>query len=149
MRIRGVNSNYLYSYQPIQNDKVKKEGDFQINNIEKSSKINESNDVYKELSGKYDIRNVTFKELTEITDKLFEAVEITLFEHSLLTLDLSKLPVPDGMDNTYLLNKYSDTHKQDWIAIFEDSAKTCWAHGDINSYSKDMNIVKVLNRLAR
>lgn len=46
--------------------------------------------MYKELSGNYDVRNATFKEVVAISNVLYEAGEIPYKEHSILTFDFGR-----------------------------------------------------------
>ncbi|GKV66484.1 MULTISPECIES: hypothetical protein [unclassified Sporosarcina] len=46
--------------------------------------------LYRELAGKYDVRQATFGEIIELSNALYEAGEISLKEHAVLTFDYDR-----------------------------------------------------------
>ncbi|WP_053954668.1 hypothetical protein [Inediibacterium massiliense] len=140
MRISGV-SNNIYCYK-TNRSKLNCGDKFEVKNM--NMETNNQTDIYGKLKQKYDIRNATFDEVKEIAEKLHEAGEISEFQYANLILDRSRISVPEH-EKKFLIDRYHGG-RQDWIEIYEDQAKTCLSYGDMNSYNKNIDIIKALKK---
>ena len=112
----------------------------------KATKAQEGNDssaVWDELSQKYDIRNATSDEFSDIASQLYEAGQISASEYSSMTFDPSKSPVKKNI----FLTPTNQDGKRDWIAEFEKRAELQLRFGDKLGYSNSNNIIEILKRL--
>jgi len=115
----------------------------------------DSSTVYEELSGKYDIRNATFGEVTEIADALYNAGEITLGELAALTFDYDKATnnikqharMPVSADFSMYKTSANSSGQRDWIAEIGARASTNFKHGNLVGYQINSKIHAILQKL--
>ncbi|MDD4048951.1 MAG: hypothetical protein PHI90_09085 [Clostridia bacterium] len=116
MNISGINS-MTTTYVPRNRQKVSPSF-AQEQSIAKTSSPNTKMDIYKQIAQDYDVRNASFDEFCEITDKLYDKGEISGIEHALVTLDIR--PLQKTYPNCrYYLTKADQNGKRDWIAELE------------------------------
>jgi hypothetical protein len=121
------------------------------------AKIQQANsaNIWEELSSKYDVKKATFEEITEISQALYKAGEISLKEYAVLTFDFERatnylkqnapIPVPINFD----MYETSANHngERDWIAEFEARAKQDFKYGNLIGHQNKIKILTVLQRL--
>lgn len=151
MRITGSN-NQLISYQRtnIKSD-VKQKPEYCSSTQDKSAlepKLNESADIWGELSKKYNIRNASFSEVCDISSKLYEAGQISLKNLGDLTFDINRAiqSITGKPGNGYLTPANQDG-RRDWIAEYEAKSTREFKNGNVREYTQDQELVKVLKRL--
>lgn len=113
-----------------------------------------SPDVYEELSGKYDIRNATFGEVTEIADALYKAGEISLGELAALTFDYDRatnyMKQAAGMPASAEFSMYKSTangsNQRDWIAEIEARASDHFKYGNLVGYQLNSKLLAILQK---
>ncbi|MGG0670067.1 hypothetical protein [Sporosarcina koreensis] len=116
----------------------------------------DSSIVYEELSSRYDVRNATFGELVELSSALYEAGEISLKEHALITFDYEratnylKRNAPGVPSNFNMYETSADSNgRRDWIAEFGARASKNFKFGNLIGYQSNMKAVEILERLSR
>lgn len=109
--------------------------------------VGENANIWAELSEKYDIRNSSFNELCEISAKLYQAGQIYLFDHAMLTFDPNSLAHP-AKAFKYLTTASSDG-KRDWIAEHEARVKRDLENGNTIGYKVNKNVLTILERLQK
>ena len=114
----------------------------------------DSSTVYKDLSRKYDVRNATFEEIVEISNVLYEAGEITLTEHTLITFDYEratnylKRNTPGVPANFNMHETSANSNGQrDWIAEFGARASSHFKYGNLVGYQTNSKIIAILQKL--
>lgn len=117
----------------------------------------DSSTLYKELSGRYDVRNSTFGEIVEMSGALYGAGKISLSEHAALTFDYDRATdnikrhasgYISGDFNLHETFANSDGQR-DWIAEFEARASKNFKFGNLLGYESDKRVLDILNRLSR
>jgi hypothetical protein len=112
---------------------------------------NKKPDIWKELSGKHNIRSATYEEIDDISLQLYERGEISLFQRALITDDLSKIPQPfiqQSLKNNGYLTQTTQDGKRDWIREFEAKAMQQLKFGNVKGYTDYQNIaINILKRL--
>src|SRR5690554_5373818 len=94
-----------------------------------SQQVNSSN-IWRELSNKYDVRNATFEEITEVSKALYDAGEISLKEVAILSFDYEKATrdlIHDATQQGIQISpnfsmyetKANEYGQRDWIKEFE------------------------------
>lgn len=106
---------------------------------------NNSEDIWQKLAKKYNIRNATFDELCDMSKKLYEAGQISLFHHAILTFNPSKSPQP--IKPNRCLTGADDDGKRDWIAEYEARAAKDLKVGNMMGYMVNKDIIRILERL--
>lgn len=115
----------------------------------------DSSTVFEELSGKYDVRNATFGEVVEISNALYEAGEISLKEHAVLTFDYDratnnlKRHSPGYISANFDMYETSanSNGQRDWIAEFGARASKNFKFGNLIGYQSNMKAIDILQRL--
>lgn len=116
----------------------------------------DSSIIYQELSSQYDVKSATFEELIDISTALYDAGEITLAEHALLTFDNGRAAndlkrFAQGVPSDFsLYETTADSYgRRDWLAEFEARASKNFLHGNIIGYQGNQNALSILERLLR
>lgn len=111
--------------------------------------------IYEELSSKYDARKATFDEIIEISNTLYEAGEISLKEHMLMTFDFEratndlKQNAPGVPSSFNMCETSADSNgRRDWIAEFGARASKNFKFGNLIGYQSNMKAVAILQRLS-
>ena len=127
----------------------------QKNNVESTASTEEKKDmehitngnskIWEALGKEYDIRNSSFDELCDMSKRLYEAGQISLFDHATLTFDSSKSPQP--IKPNLFLTEANANGKRDWIAEYEKRAARDLNMGNMMGYRVNKNILAILNRL--
>ncbi|MDI3481574.1 MAG: hypothetical protein PWQ97_1229 [Tepidanaerobacteraceae bacterium] len=112
--------------------------------VETEHKTECSSDIWEELAKEYDIRNASFDELCDISLKLYEAGEISLADHAILTFDPSKSP--QKVKPNIFLTKTNIDGKRDWIAEYEARANMDLKIGNTVGYKNNQHILDILRR---
>lgn len=118
-----------------------------------NQKQKNSSEIWREISGDYDVRNATFDEISEISRKLYEAGEISLKDLSTLTFDRKKLAeyirqnVQTPVKSDFNLTPASNEGKRDWIAEFEARAKQDFKFHNLIGYQSNQAALSILKRL--
>ncbi len=105
----------------------------------------DTSDIWSELSRKYDIRSASFDEMCEISSSLYEAGQITLFEHALFIFDPSKSPMTPDLD--ICLTPAGPDGKRDWISEYEARAAQDFSMGNMQSYKHMQKALDILRKL--
>jgi hypothetical protein len=127
----------------------------QVFNVPKATTPKNSSTVYKELSGKYDVRNATFEEIVEISNGLYEAGEITFKEHIVLIFDYGRATnnikrYAQGYiaaDFDMYETSANSNGQRDWIAEYEARASKDFKYGNLSGYQSKMKVLTLLQRL--
>ncbi|AOT72897.1 hypothetical protein [Geosporobacter ferrireducens] len=121
--------------------------EFSLTEDEKTKKQpdNMNRDAWKELAEKYNIRNASFDELSEISTTLYQSGEISLFEHALLTFDPSKSL--QSIKPNLCLTKANSEEKRDWITEYTTRAERDLKMGNMKGYTNNKQIQKILEHL--
>ena len=101
--------------------------------------------IWKKLAKNHHIRNASFDELCGISLKLYEAGEISLLDHAILTFDSSKSP--QKVRPNIFLTKTNIDGKRDWIAEYEARANMNFKKGNIVGYKNYQRVLDILRRL--
>jgi len=117
--------------------------------------LKNSSTVYEELSGKYDVRNATFGEVTEIADALYKAGEIMLGEVAALTFDYDRatnnLKQHAGMrvsaDFSMYKTSANGNGQRDWIAEIGARASTNFKYGNLVGYQINSKVLAILQKI--
>lgn len=125
--------------------------------VKEDSSLKEKNspEIWEELSRKYNVRKATFEEISEVSLTLYEAGEISLGEHMLLTFDWKRATdylrqhAPMNVPKDFDLSVTAANHngERDWIAEFEARAARDFKHGHLIGHQNNMKIVSILQRL--
>lgn len=111
----------------------------------KAQETSNNSDVWGKLSKEYDIHNASFDELCDMSTRLYQAGQITLFDHAMLTFDPSKSPQP--VKPNLCLTEAKVDGKRDWITEYEARAARDLQMGNMTGYGVNENIVGILDRL--
>lgn len=116
----------------------------------------DTSNIWMNLSEKYDVTNMTFDQLKEISTALHEAGEISLFEHAMLTFDFNrasnsiKQDIPDAPQTfTMYATEANQFNERNWIEEFQQRADKASKHGNLMGHQSHLNIVSILQKLAR
>ena len=101
--------------------------------------------IWNELSQKYDVRNAAIEEIGDISMKLYDAKQISLSDHAILSFDPGKSP--QQIKGTIFLTP-ANSRKRDWIAEYRARAEQALKLGDTQSYSQYKHIGEILERLS-
>lgn len=120
-----------------------------------ATKQKDSSTLYEELSSKYDVRNATFGELTNISQALYAAGEISLIEHATLTFDYErstntlKQHAPTSVSSNFSMYETSanSNGQRDWIAEFGARASKDFQFGNLVGYQTKSKILAILQKL--
>ena len=112
--------------------------------IEQAAHVN--TDIWSELAEEYDIRNSSFYELCDISTRLYQAGQIYLFDHVMLTYNPNKAkqPVKPGI---YLTEESTDG-RRDWIIEYQARAAEAMKTNNKIASKVIKNILKILERLS-
>ena len=118
-------------------DKTTNMSDFTyLDNIIKNNKklnINDSKNIFKILSEKYDITNASAKEFDDIAKNLLETQKISELDYTLMTFDTNK-------------DLNSDI-KRNWIEQLKISAQKSLYAGDKNFYEVKIKQINILKKI--
>ena len=114
-----------------------------------------SPEIWEELSKKYNVRKATFEEISEISLTLYEAGEISLGEHALITFNGEKAmdylrphaPMPVSKDFDLNVTAANHNGERDWIAEFEARAARDFKYGHLIGHQNNTKIVSIFQRL--
>lgn len=118
-------------------------------------KPNNSNNVLEEIPSNHNVRNATFEEISEISLKLYEAGEISLLDHSILSFDWER--AADYFRQNLKVHVKSDLNltptniegRRDWIAEFEARMNRDFKHNNLLGYENNKKIYNILKKLDR
>jgi hypothetical protein len=90
------------------------------NDSKSSLEISETNQIepesiWREIASKYDVHSITAGETADLSQELYNAGEISLFDHAILSFDPSRIPYGTGF-----LTPADSTGHRDLIAEYED-----------------------------
>lgn len=163
MNIESVNFRQTATSQ-WRKASVNKEGkpEFTINKAvedhQKSSSAYKKSFTFNEdISTKYDVRNATFDEIVEMSNELYEAGEISLKEHAVLTFDFGrattnlKQNAPGYIPSSFDMYETAanSSGQRDWIAEFSARASKDFMYGNLIGHQNHMKIIDLLERFAR
>ncbi|PLR95979.1 hypothetical protein [Bacillus sp. T33-2] len=114
-------------------------------------------DIYEELASKYNVRNTTFEELTEISKALYDKGEISLKEHMTITFDyeratnnIKQYAVTQVSPKFSMYETDADSNgRVDWIAEFEERANKDFKYGNLIGYRSKLKVLSFLQQLDR
>ena len=124
--------------------------------VEQNNKV--SSDIWKELGSEYDVREATFDEICKISNKLYEAGEITLREHAILTFDYDRATkdiigiarnLGREVSPSYSMyaTESNGNGERDWIAEYEARIKQDFKQNNMIGYHNNKKILDILNEL--
>lgn len=153
-------SKLLYSKNDSGQSKINKESTFAINKtieLEKNETLTQSgsSSVWEEILSKYNVRKATFEEIKEISLRLYEAGEISLLEHAILTFDHEKVANDiKHRARVYVSPNFSlyetssnQNGERDWIAEFEARVEKDFKYGNLLGHQNNMKVLNILQRL--
>ena len=166
-----MNINSVVSYQPVplysKNNTVQSERTNTFSSIIEKAEVNgqHSNSItkdpsklYEELSSNYDVRNATFEDIVKISDALYEAGEISGFEHMILTFDYGHA-TNDAKANSPGFNvpadydmyetKADSNGRRNWIKEFEARASKDLKFNNLIGHQSKTKVLNILERLVR
>ncbi|MGG0645037.1 hypothetical protein ABE021_14025 [Sporosarcina gallistercoris] len=122
-----------------------------------SSTQKDSPTIYNQISDKYDVRNATFGEIIEISIALYEAGEISLKEHAVLTFDFEKATnnlkriAPGHISPDFNMHATSanSSGQRDWISEFGARAAKDFKFSNLIGYQSNTKVFDILERLSR
>jgi hypothetical protein len=160
MNVNTVTSHQLTSYY-TKNANVKPEeteqSTFLVGETDGETKQKDSSAIYKGLSDKYDVRNATFGEIIEISNALYDAGEISLKEHAVLTFDYDRatnnlkrhasgyIPADFNMYET----SGDRNGQRDWISEIEARAAKDLKYGNLIAHATKSKILTILYQLEK
>lgn len=120
-----------------------------------TSEVDES--IYDDIANKYDIRNMTFEELKEVAQELYEAGAITVKEVMTMTFDYGRATqsikqAANGLaaPNFSMYETSADASgRRDWIAEFEARAAKDRQYGNLIGNANNTKIMNILQLLER
>ncbi|WKV09285.2 hypothetical protein Q2T46_02160 [Thermoanaerobacterium sp. CMT5567-10] len=113
--------------------------------IKNNDKANNSSDIWKELSGKYNIRNASFSDIKNISYELYKAGQISLLDHGILTFDPNEST--QKIKPNIFLTQSDSNGRIDWIAEYEARVNRDLKIGNITGYLNNKRILNILKRL--
>lgn len=122
--------------------------------IDNSYPKTKSVNIWTQLTDKYDIRHASFDELCELSTSLYDAGEISLFDHAMFTFDWKRAAAdlaktfPDAVSDLNL-TPADAAGNRDWIAEFEARAKRDFRTNNIRGYVENQKLSKILRQLSR
>lgn len=103
----------------------------------------EPGDVWHKVGLKYDIHNITTEETASLSQELYDAGEISLFDHAILSFDPDhNLPYGTGF-----LTKADNSGRRDLILEYKKIIAMDKNQGDSQSLAHDERIFGYLERL--
>ncbi|MFT9817472.1 hypothetical protein [Lysinibacillus sp. NPDC056185] len=114
----------------------------------------DSSAIYKELSGRYDVRNATFEEIIEMSEAIYGVGKISLKEHAALTFDYDKatnnlkwrasgyIAADFDMYETFV----NSDGQRDWIAEFDTRASKDFKYGNLIGYQSKMKVLDIVGK---
>lgn len=112
-----------------------------------------SQDIWAELSSKYNIRQTTFDDLCEIADRLYSTGQISFSDLAMMTFDWKR--AADDLRKDYPdvvadLNQVpADSQgRRDWIAEFVARAKQAFKQGNDKGYIQYQRLADILRRIS-
>lgn len=113
--------------------------------------------IYNDIANKYDVGNITFEELKEVAQELYEAGAITLKEVATMTFDYNRATqsikqAVNGItapDFTMYETSADTSGRRDWIAEFEARAAKDRQYGNFIGNANKTKIISVLQLLER
>lgn len=166
-----MNISSVNSYKPVvtYSKKANLKTDFEAENTffnilsttnVAETKISQNNslNIWEELSRKYDIRNATYDEVKDISLSLYNAREISLKEHSILTFDFdraskdiirnsSNLGIQVSPNFSMYETVANGNGERDWIAEYEARVETDYKFGNLIGYQNKQKVLNILSRL--
>jgi len=109
------------------------------------NKLDQTSDIWGELSQEYDIRNATFDQFCEVANSLYDVGQISSFERAYMTLSLDKLRQyeNDITVSSFYATPASSDGKRDWIAEYEARLR----RDPLHLTEQKQNILKALRHL--
>ncbi len=113
--------------------------------------------IYDDIANKYDVRNMTFEQLKEVAQELYEAGAITVKEVMTMTFDYGRATqyikqAANGFaaPNFTMYETSADASgRRDWIAEFEARAAKDRQYGNFIGNANKNKIISVLQLLER
>lgn len=120
-----------------------------------TNEVDES--IYDDIANKYDVRNMTFEEVKEMANELYEAGALTFLDVSILTFDYGratqyiKQAVNGQTSPNFTMYETNEDAfgRRDWIAEFEARATKDRQYGNLIGNAQKNKIVRVLQLLER
>lgn len=156
MTIQAVGATYTGAFEQ-KNKAIKSiEAYFPVKNIAEKHEENPPIN-YEELAQQYDVRNATFEEIKEISNALYQAGEISMKEHMILTFDFGRATAdirrnaPGYVSTDFDMYKTpaNENGQRDWIAEIKARAADHFKYGNIIGYETNSKILAVLQKMER
>lgn len=103
-------------------------------------------DIWEELAKSYTIRNATFREIQEISARLYDAGQISLLDHGTLIFEPMAAP-PGALKFNIHLTPFNGDDRKDWIAEYEQRAQRDLKTGNSIAYAHKQKIIEILKHL--
>lgn len=157
--ISSSQSNSFYTASP-RVEKQSQQTPFSIQEEKDvTTKVTNEN-VWEEVSQKYDVRNATFEEMAEMAFTLHQAGAISVKEVALLTFDLDRatdsikkaarqLSMPVAPNFSMYETTADEFGRRDWIAEFNGQAKKQLKLGNLIGHASRTKIVNILEQLEK
>lgn len=102
-------------------------------------------DIWGDVTEQYNVRNITFEELSEVAHKLYEAGEISFKEVALLTFNPARHPT--NPIKNYFITKADNQGRRDWIAEYEARLDRNIKLGNTLGATRTRELLGILQRL--
>jgi hypothetical protein len=102
----------------------------------------ESESVWRKTASKYDVRNITAGETEKLSQELYDAGEISLLDHAILSFDPSRSPYGTGFQTPA-----DGTGRRDLVSEYEARVNMDRKMGDSRNLVNDERVLGYLERL--
>ncbi len=148
MRVDTSYNPLLYQRTNINLNANQKAGGY-FSLLEKSAleqKEHVATDIWEELSKSYTIRNASSREIQEISAKLYDAGQISLLDHGILTFE-PMAALPGALKFNIHMTEFNADGRKDWIEEYEQRAQSDLKNSNSMGYAHKQKIIEILKRL--
>ena len=117
------------------------------NTAKSSFEVSETNQIelesiWRKMASKYDVRNISTEETTILSQELYNAGEISLFDHAILSFDPTLIPYGTGF-----LTQADSTGHRDLIVEYETRIDMDKKMSNSQSLVNNERVLEYLERL--
>ena len=102
----------------------------------------EPESIWRKMASKYDVRNITTEETANLSQELYNAGEISLLDHAILSFNPSHIPYGSGF-----LTQADSTGHRDLISEYETRIDMDKKMGNSQSLVNNERVLEYLERL--
>lgn len=102
----------------------------------------EAESIWQKMASAYDVRHITTEETADLSQSLYDAGEISLLDHALLSFDPSRIPYGTGF-----LTEGDNAGHHDLISEYETRMNMDQETGSKQNLVHDQRIYEYLKRL--